>query len=149
MARKKVMTKVVGVYTTPITVRACNFLISGQRFNYKHMTVGSSRHHDHSGMIHCAQLPIPVSGAHRVYCAEVNLLEEGGEDCWKQWRQVRERLVLFLVKTKNRQKKCQHDDNSSMQMIGVKVFEDFDDLMREEPEVMRQRAKLLSISPTL
>ena len=48
-----------------------------------------------------------------------------------------------------RRKKCQHDDNSSMQMIGEKVFEDFEDLMREGPEVMRQRAKLLSISPTL
>ena len=36
-----------------------------------------------------------------------------------------------------------------MQMIGVKVFKDFEDLMREEPEVIRQRAKLLSISPTL
>ena len=76
-------------------------------------------------------------------------MEEGGEDCWKQWRQVRERLVLFIVKTKKRRKKCQHDDNSLMQMIGVKVFEDFEDLMREGPEVMRQRAKLLSISPTL
>ena len=114
------------------------------------MTVRSSRHLlDQLVMIHCAQLPLLVWGAHRVYCAEVNLLEEGGEDCWKQWRQVRERLVLFLVKTKNRQKKCQHDDNSSMQMIGVKVFEDFDDLMREGPEVIRHRAKLLSISPTL
>ena len=36
-----------------------------------------------------------------------------------------------------------------MQMIGVMVFEDFEDLMGEEPEVIRQRAKLLSISPTL
>ena len=57
-------------------------------------------------------------------------------------------------KDSKRQKKWQQnrgrqDDNLSMQMIGVKVFEDFDDLMREEPEVIRQRAKLLSISPTL
>ena len=53
-----------------------------------------------------------------------------------------------------RREKCQqnrerHDDNLSMQMIGEKVFEDFEDLMREGPEVIRQRAKLLSISPTL
>ena len=54
-----------------------------------------------------------------------------------------------IQKDSKRRNKCQHADNSSMQMIGVKVFKDFEDLMREEPEVMRQRAKLLSISPTL